>query len=106
MNMIDCVNAIEQESIEFMRLLSAIDGVESVSYPRITYACQGIDMTAVVRRNKKDIDVGVAYRADGNKNRTYWVSYLPAEWPNEGYETEYTPNDEFNELAELIKQHT
>jgi len=34
------------------------------------------------------------------------VSYLPNEWPNEGYETEYTPNDEFNELAELIKQHT
>ena len=106
MNMIDCVNAIEQESIEFMRLLSAIDGVESVSYPRITYACQGIDITAAVRRNKKDIDVGVAYRADGGKNRTYWVSYLPSEWPNEGYETEYTPNDEFNELAELIKQHT
>lgn len=63
-------------------------------------------MTAVVRRNKKDIDVGVSYRADGGKNRTYWVSYLPDEWPNEGYETEYTPNDEFNELAELIKRHS
>lgn len=32
MNMIDCINAIEQESNEFRRLLSAIDGVESVSY--------------------------------------------------------------------------
>lgn len=67
MNMIDCINAIETESKEFKRLLSEIDGVENVSYPRISYACQGIDMTAVVRRNKKEIDVGVAYRADGNK---------------------------------------
>ena len=106
MTMIDCINAIETESLEFMRLLSAIDGVESVSYPNISYRCQGIDFTVSVRRNKKDIDVGVAYRADGGKNRTYWVSYLPDEWPNEGYETEYTPNDEFDELAELITQHT
>lgn len=104
--MIGMINAIEREANTFKLLLRSIDGVTNVTEPSIRYSCHRIEFTVCLHRNGKQVDVGVAYCADGNKNLTYWVEYMPEEWPNDGYETEYTPNDEFSELEELIKKHT
>lgn len=106
MNMIDCIKIIDIELTEFKSMLGSISDLESSSSPKVVYGCQGIDFIVVVHRNHKEVTVGASYRVDGYKNRTYWVSYQTNECSSDEYDTEYTPNDEFNELVELIRKHT
>lgn len=102
MDMMEAIKTITEEVKKFKDMLSEVDGVYGVTEPTVTYACEGIDIGASVERGGCMVYVAACFREDGGKNVTYCVQggYTDVDEP------EYTPNDEWSELEEIIIRHT
>lgn len=102
MNMIEVIKTIAEEVKNFKDMLSEVDGVYGVTEPTVEYSCEGIDIGASVERGGTMVHVTACFREDEGKNVTYCVQggYTDIDEP------EYTPNDEWSELEDIIIKHT
>lgn len=102
MGMIEAIETIEKAKIHFRCQIATITGVDRAKTPNVKYACEGIDITVEGRRNGKWFVAGACHRADGKNNVTYFMY----DRDDETAEAQYTPNDTFEELEQMIIRFT
>lgn len=98
MNMVEAIRAIETAKAEFMmKVSSLVTGISTHGFPKVTYACCGIDFRVyAVLPNGKKIEVFACHREDGNKNVALGFSYqhIGGEW-----DSRYSADDTWHGLA-------